>query len=466
MAQSAIALRVSAARQVLGIPTAPCGGLFPLTPALSLGERVNPARRGEQSRFLGFPLRDARCSLSPGERVRVGGGANEALAYRTFPGTVEPLEFPFWSLFRHSSFVIRHFVYSRHETFQPGYSPGTRIRSSAALRPAQACEVSRCGAQIPALGTGGLRADAAWHGVVSVESATGEHLRLRGLQESHVDRLRRGRRGDLHLRARFPGRAGAGDRFSPARQADGGHGALGRDRMAAGDCHLGLPADHRRNVVHGLTMAPARFADLGDGDGQPDSHRLRNAAGLRPFRGYPGADRVPRRRTKITGSGSGGAGSRPLKKYGRDVSHASGKILVIRGGAIGDFILTLPALVALRQQFPNARLEVLGYPHIAQLALAGGLAADVKSIEARALAGFFARDGQLDESLANYFSGFALIVSYLYDPDDIFQSNVRRCSAAQFIVGPHRPDERLALHATEVFLKPLERLAIYDADPV
>ncbi len=125
------------------------------------------------------------------------------------------------------------------------------------------------------------------------------------------------------------------------------------------------------------------------------------------------------------------------------MSHASGKILVIRGGAIGDFILTLPALVALRQ-----------------------LAADVKSIEARALAGFFARDGQLDESLANYFSGFALIVSYLYDPDDIFQSNVRRCSAAQFIVGPHRPDERLALHATEVFLKPLERLAIYDADPV
>src|SRR5438876_4416347 len=111
MAQSAIALRVSAARQVLGIPTAPCGGLFRLTPAHSLGERVNPARRGEQSRFLGFPLREARCSLSPGERVRVrGNGANEALGYRTFPGTVEPVEFPFWSLVRHSSFVVRHFA--------------------------------------------------------------------------------------------------------------------------------------------------------------------------------------------------------------------------------------------------------------------------------------------------------------------------------------------------------------------
>ena len=68
-----------------------------------------------------------------------------------------------------------------------------------------------------------------------------------------------------------------------------------------------------------------------------------------------------------------------------------GKILVIRGGAIGDFVLTLPAIAALRRQFPAAHLEVLGYPHIAQLALAGGLVNRVQSIEAGALAGFFAR---------------------------------------------------------------------------
>src|SRR3989441_2226392 len=90
MAQSQIGLRASAARQVLGIPTAPCGGLFPLTPALSLGERVNPALRGEQSRHVGFPLRDARCSLSLRERVRVRKhGANYDPAYRTPPRTVE-----------------------------------------------------------------------------------------------------------------------------------------------------------------------------------------------------------------------------------------------------------------------------------------------------------------------------------------------------------------------------------------
>jgi heptosyltransferase-3 len=145
---------------------------------------------------------------------------------------------------------------------------------------------------------------------------------------------------------------------------------------------------------------------------------------------------------------------------------SGGRILVIRGGAIGDFVLTLPAIAALRSRFPDAHLEVLGYPHIVQLALAGGLANRVQSIEARALAGFFARDGMLEPDLSQYFAEFNLIVSYLYDPDNIFRSNVGRCSRAQFIAGPHRPNERESIPAAKVYLKPLERLAIFDADPV
>lgn len=143
-----------------------------------------------------------------------------------------------------------------------------------------------------------------------------------------------------------------------------------------------------------------------------------------------------------------------------------GRILVIRGGAIGDFILTLPAIAALRKQFPEAHLEVLGYPHIVQLAIAGSLVDRVQSIEARALAPFFASGGELSENMADYFSEFDLIISYLYDPDLIFQTNIARCSSAQFIAGPHRPDESANVPAARVFLRPLERLAIFDADPV
>ena len=142
------------------------------------------------------------------------------------------------------------------------------------------------------------------------------------------------------------------------------------------------------------------------------------------------------------------------------------KILVIRGGAIGDFILTLPVLSALRQQFPNAQLEVLGYPHIAQLAVASGLADAIRSIDARPLANFFARGAVLDPDLQDYFAGFAIIISYLYDPDGIFETNIRRSCKGQFIAGPHRPDEAKNQHATSVFLEPLKRLAIFDPDPV
>lgn len=143
-----------------------------------------------------------------------------------------------------------------------------------------------------------------------------------------------------------------------------------------------------------------------------------------------------------------------------------GKILVIRGGAIGDFILTLPVLSALKSNLPDIEIEILGYPRIAELAVAGGLANRVESIESRGVAGFFARRGTLDDYYADYFSEFDLILSFLFDPDGIFETNVTRCTTAQYISGPHRPSEEGTIHATSCFLKPLERLAIFDADTI
>src|SRR5882672_6518137 len=104
-----------------------------------------------------------------------------------------------------------------------------------------------------------------------------------------------------------------------------------------------------------------------------------------------------------------------------------GKILVIRGGAIGDFILTLPVLSALRERFPEAQIEVLGYPNVTALAVASDLAHGSASIESRALARFFAPRAELDSQLREYFSQFALILSYLYDPDQFFETNVKSC---------------------------------------
>jgi heptosyltransferase-2 len=141
------------------------------------------------------------------------------------------------------------------------------------------------------------------------------------------------------------------------------------------------------------------------------------------------------------------------------------KILVIRGGALGDFVLTLPVLAALRRHYPAHRLEVLGYPSIASLAAAGGLADGVSALESPRFAGFFVRNGSWSDGVAAWFAGFDWIISYVHDPQGVFRGNVARCSSVPFIAGPHRPDETLAVHATELLLRPLQALGIRGADP-
>lgn len=143
-----------------------------------------------------------------------------------------------------------------------------------------------------------------------------------------------------------------------------------------------------------------------------------------------------------------------------------GRILVIRGGALGEFVLTLPVLAALRDRFPRAGLDLLGYPHLAPLAISGGWVEVVHPMEARAMAGFFVRNGPLDPALSACFERYALIISFLYDPDELFQGNVRRCTSGQFLAGCHRPDDRWRGHAADAFLQVLERVAIFEADPV
>ncbi len=138
------------------------------------------------------------------------------------------------------------------------------------------------------------------------------------------------------------------------------------------------------------------------------------------------------------------------------------RILVIRGGAIGDFIMTLPAIGALRERWPEAHIEILGYPHIIELARGRHYADATRSIEARPMAGFFVPNGILDPSLMDYFGSFQLVISYIFDPDEIFASNVRRCGVKQYIVASPRPKD---LPAAQHYCRPLQSLAIYVDNP-
>jgi len=98
----------------------------------------------------------------------------------------------------------------------------------------------------------------------------------------------------------------------------------------------------------------------------------------------------------------------------------------------------LPALKALRDAHPQARIEILGYSHLAAIADKRFYADAVRSIEYGVLCRFFARDAELPLDLRDYFGGFDLILSYLYDPDQIFENNLRRSGAQKILRGPAR----------------------------
>ncbi len=112
----------------------------------------------------------------------------------------------------------------------------------------------------------------------------------------------------------------------------------------------------------------------------------------------------------------------------------------------------------MRENFPQSHIEILGYKHIVALAEKRFYADATRSIEYGPLASFFARNAELPNELSDYFDRFDLILSYLFDPDEIFITNLRRAGAEEIIVGPAKLHE--AEHAARQLARPLEQLGL------
>ena len=137
------------------------------------------------------------------------------------------------------------------------------------------------------------------------------------------------------------------------------------------------------------------------------------------------------------------------------------RFLVLRGGAIGDFIATLPVLQALRAQWPAATIEIWGYPHIADLAVAAGLAQAVVSLDRAEMARFFVPEPSFTDAQVAAVRSFDLIFNYLHDPVGQVRSNLLLAGAKQVLSGS--PIIKRG-PAVPFLLEPLQALAIYETD--
>ncbi|MCX7819964.1 MAG: glycosyltransferase family 9 protein [Kiritimatiellae bacterium] len=139
------------------------------------------------------------------------------------------------------------------------------------------------------------------------------------------------------------------------------------------------------------------------------------------------------------------------------------RILILRGGAIGDFIFTLPVLQALRRQWPAAYIELIGYPHITRLAEAAGLADRLRGLDTAGIARFFGLRPQIDDETRRHLASFDFVISFLHDPDGVVRDNLLAHGVRRLLyrspVGP-------AGHIVDHLVQPLESLALYEAGAV
>jgi ADP-heptose:LPS heptosyltransferase len=139
------------------------------------------------------------------------------------------------------------------------------------------------------------------------------------------------------------------------------------------------------------------------------------------------------------------------------------RFLVLRGGGIRDFIVTLPVLQVLRTQWPAANIEIWGYPHIAELAVEAGLAQTVVSLEQADMSRFFVPEPSFTDHQVAVIRSFDLLFNYLYDPIGQVRSNLLLAGAKQVLSGSPLIKKG---HAIPFLLEPLQALALYEDDLV
>jgi ADP-heptose:LPS heptosyltransferase len=135
-------------------------------------------------------------------------------------------------------------------------------------------------------------------------------------------------------------------------------------------------------------------------------------------------------------------------------------ILVIHQGALGDFILALPALETIRKAFPHARSVIMGYPRILELVQERFYAEDIFSVDQRGMASFFIREGTLDFTLSQFFETFDLIVVFGKDGEGTVIGNLRRvCQGRILHINSFPPwDEKV--HLTDHLLRQFDQYGL------
>ena len=125
-------------------------------------------------------------------------------------------------------------------------------------------------------------------------------------------------------------------------------------------------------------------------------------------------------------------------------------ITVIRGGAIGDFVLTLPAIDALRRAFPERRLRLIGRPSILALARAESI---IDHDDPRLLP--LHREGPIPTITRQLFAPSDPVLAYAVDPEKRLELQLRKIVTGPILFCDPRPPAKPQHHIIDHLLTPL-----------
>lgn len=133
------------------------------------------------------------------------------------------------------------------------------------------------------------------------------------------------------------------------------------------------------------------------------------------------------------------------------------RLLVFRLGALGDVVLALPAIAALRRLWPGAHICWVGYPANLEWLEGTPYLDSWQSVDSSLFCHLF--DGQKEDRLAGFLKLFDYCVAWVHDRDGHVARLMSECYGDRCVLAPPFPVRGSGLHATDHLLAGLSRLA-------
>lgn len=136
-------------------------------------------------------------------------------------------------------------------------------------------------------------------------------------------------------------------------------------------------------------------------------------------------------------------------------------VTVVRAGALGDFILTLPAIDAIKFANPESPLYIIGPPRTADLARPD----KVVDVGGADLVPLFVRGAQLPSTTTRIFAATGLCLAYTTDATGVVREQLERAIPGRVHTWNPQPDPRRRRHVSQHLLEPVRELGIAVPDP-